>query len=152
MEGKRRGNLLIIDDDPAIIYLVVKELKEHTRKIFSARDGLEALEVFKNEEIHCAVCDIVMPGMDGVEVIRQIREEGNQCPIIFYTGHGTEDLMFEVSKYGAFDFVHKPDIKTLKEITVRGLEHGITNSGNCLNDVLDDNKLTEYWKLIKKGK
>ena len=149
----KKGSLLIIDDDPAIIYLLVKELTNHVEKIFSAKDGTEALEIFHTEKIHCAICDIVMPGMNGVEVIRQVREEGYQCPIIFYTGHGTGDLMFEVSRYGAFDFVQKPDIKTLKEIVLRGLEWGLNaNHSKKIADALSPDHLSTYWKLIKSRK
>ena len=146
----KKGSLLIIDDDPAIIYLVVRELTNYVEKIFSAKDGLEALEIFHTEKIDCAICDMIMPGMNGIEVIRQIREEGNLCPIIFYTGHGTKDLMFEVSRYGAFDFVQKPDIKTLKEIALRGIECGVNPDGmKKISDVLPPEKLSTYWKLIR---
>ncbi|OFZ26601.1 MAG: hypothetical protein A2381_16545 [Bdellovibrionales bacterium RIFOXYB1_FULL_37_110] len=146
----KQGNLLIIDDDPAIIYLVVRELTNYVEKIFSAKDGLEALEIFRTENIHCAICDMVMPGINGVDVIRQVREEGYQCPIIFYTGFGTENLMFEVSRYGAFDFVQKPDIKTLKEIALRGIECGFNaNYSMKISDVLPPKELSAYWKLIR---
>ncbi len=97
--------------------------------VFTATNGKEALKIFSKETIHCVVCDINMPGMNGVEVIKNIREKHGHVPFIFYTGHGNQQLMLEVIKYGAFDFLNKPNMQDLEDLVIKGLEHGVKGKG-----------------------
>lgn len=143
----RKGNLLIVDDEPLLLKSLKANLEEHADNIFIAENGLAALEIIEKEEIHCIICDINMPKMSGVEVIKRIRESGNEVPFIFYTGHGNRELMFEAIKYGAFDFLDKPLLDGLEEVIAQGMKNGF-NKGR---DTQEDEKeiMTEYKRLLK---
>src|SRR5687768_7213499 len=101
-------NLLIIDDEELLLENLKILLKKNASNIFLANNATDGLKILNSENIHCVVCDISMPGMTGVELIKKIRTEGNDVPFIFYTAFGNHELMREAAKYGAFDFLTKP--------------------------------------------
>lgn len=139
-----QGNLLIIDDEVLIVTNLKITLSDQADKIFVAYNGLEALEVIKQNEIHCIICDINMPKMNGVEFIKRIREDNNDTPLIFYTGHGNQELMLEAAKYGAFDFLDKPNLEGLEEVVAAGLKTGLNK------EIPDERSFeSEYQKLLK---
>ncbi len=124
----KKGNLLIVDDEEKLLKRLKFNLEDLSDKTFTADNGLEALEIIKKNEIHCIVCDINMPKMNGVEVIKSIRAQGNKVPFIFYTAHGNEELMLEAVKYGAFDFLNKPSIEGLEAVVANALKEGLNGA------------------------
>lgn len=139
-----KGNLLIVDDEPLIQKNLKITLEDYASEIYTASNGLEALELIKKHTIHCVICDINMPKMSGVEVIKVLRQENNDVPVIFYTGHGNVELMKEAARYGAFDFLDKPNLDGLEEVVKRGLEKGFQRE-----NVSVDQFESEYSKLLK---
>lgn len=146
-----KGNLLIVDDEPLLLKRLRANLEEYADKVFTANDGIEALEILSKEDIHCVICDVNMPRMNGVEVIKKIRTDNNQVPFIFYTGHGNNELMLEAAKYGAFDFFNKPDFEGLEEAISHGLKVGFTRHSYADADA-DSNEfmMSEYQKILNK--
>jgi DNA-binding NtrC family response regulator len=140
-----KGNLLIVDDEPMIVKNLKITLEEYASEIFIAGNGLEALEIIKNQTIHCVICDINMPKMDGVQVIKALRDQQNDVPFIFYTGHGNKELMLEAAKYGAFDFLDKPNLDGLEEVVSKGLEAGFKKRDSQSSEDFE----SEYLKLLK---
>lgn len=126
-------NLLIIDDETLLLENLNVLLKKHASTIFLASNAMEGLRILNTQNIHCVICDISMPGMTGVELIKQIRSEGNEVPFIFYTAFGNHELMREAAKYGAFDFLTKPIFEDLQSVVSRGLTEGFqrVNRQNC---------------------
>ncbi len=118
------GNLLIIDDEEYLVDNIKFLLKGYAENIFVAYNGYSGLDILRKENIHCVICDISMPKMNGVQVIEKARQEGFETPFIFYTALGSSDLMREVAKFGAFDFLTKPDFDNLEEVVSRGLREG----------------------------
>jgi CheY-like chemotaxis protein len=113
-----KGNLLLIDDESELSESMKELLEEEAQCIFIANNGEEALMILENYQIDCVVSDIKMPVMDGLTFMQLARERGYQQPIIFFTGHGTEQLKREVRKLGAADLLMKPNFLTL-ELTIR---------------------------------
>lgn len=142
-----KGNLLIVDDEPLLLKRLRMNLEEYADKVYTAQDGIEALEVISREKVHCVVCDINMPRMNGVEVIKKIRSENNDVPFIFYTGHGNQELMLEVAKYGAFDFFNKPDFDGLEEVISRGLSLGFNKTSH---EEAENTFKSQYQQLLDK--
>ena len=140
-----KGNLLLVDDEPALLRPLRMLLSPLADKVYEAHDGMEAIEIMAKESIHCILCDIHMPKMTGVEVIKKLREQGNNVPFIFYTGHGNLELMMEAAKFGAFDFLNKPDLDGLEEVIEKGLQAGVTPYK--IETVLDH--MSDYQKLLK---
>jgi two-component system response regulator YesN len=120
-----KGNLLIVDDEPFILKTLKYSLSDYADNVFTANNGKEALEIIATSNIHCVVCDINMPVMTGIQVIRKLREEKNDVPLIFYTGHGNNELMKEAVRFGVFDFLNKPDLDGIEEVVVKGLKAGL---------------------------
>ena len=118
MESQLKGNLLLVDDEEELSESMKELLEDEAHQIFTASNGEEALEILEEYNIHCVVSDIRMPVMDGLKFIKIARERGHLQPIIFFTGHGTEQLKNEVRKLGAADLLHKPNFLML-ELTIR---------------------------------
>ena len=75
-------NILVVDDEKEIADLVEIYLVSDGYKVFKANSAVEGLEILAREEIHLVLLDIMMPGMDGLEMCRKIREK-SQIPILF---------------------------------------------------------------------
>jgi DNA-binding NtrC family response regulator len=141
-----KGNLLIVDDEPKLLRRLKFNLEEYADEVYTAENGLEAIECFEANEIHCIICDINMPKMNGVEVIKKIRDIGSDVPFIFYTGHGNQELMMEAVKYGAFDFLDKPNLNGLEDVISRGLKEGFKSNSE---EVSEEAYISEYKKLLE---
>ena len=103
-----KGNLLLIDDECELSESMKELLEDEACEIFLACNGKEALYILENHEVHCVVSDIKMPVMDGINFMKLARERGHSQPMIFFTGHGTEQLKDEVRRMGAADLLMKP--------------------------------------------
>lgn len=99
--------LLIVDDDREIAELAAIYLKEDGYQVLTAYTGKEAIALMREQKIHLAILDIMMPGMDGFEVCRHIRQTSN-IPIIMLSARGNEDDKVEGLSCGADDYVVKP--------------------------------------------
>ncbi len=99
--------LLVVDDDKEIAKLAAIYLKEDGYEVFTAYSGKEALTLMQTQEIHLAILDIMMPGMDGFEVCRYIRQKSN-IPIIMLSARSNDDDKVEGLSSGADDYVVKP--------------------------------------------
>lgn len=93
-------------------------LEDEAQKIFIASNGEEALQILEENQIDCVVSDIKMPVMDGLKFMQIARQRGHEQPIIFFTGHGTEQLKREVEALGAADLLMKPNFLML-ELSIR---------------------------------
>ncbi len=99
--------ILIVDDDPAIIKFVRANLKAEGFQTFSAMDGFEALQIIEKELPDLVILDMIMPGMDGFEVCRRLRE-WSQIPIIMLSAWGNVDDKVTCLELGADDYLTKP--------------------------------------------
>ena len=100
-------NILICDDQPDIVNALKIYLKSEGYGLYIARNGIEALELMKKEDIHLVLLDIMMPQMDGITATSKIREFSN-VPIILLTAKSeTEDMVLGLN-VGADDYVTKP--------------------------------------------
>jgi DNA-binding NtrC family response regulator len=113
------ANILVIDDEKSI-RSTLKDILEHEGfSIELASNGQEALEKFSKSQFDAVLCDIKMPGMDGIEVLEKIQDIANDVPVIMISGHGTIDTAVEAIKKGAFDFIEKPPDLNRLLITIR---------------------------------
>ena len=100
-------NILVVDDEKEIADLVEIYLVSDGYKVFKANNAKEGLEILDKEEIHLVLLDIMMPGMDGLEMCRKIRETNN-IPIIMLSAKSTDlDKILGLGT-GADDYVVKP--------------------------------------------
>lgn len=137
-----KANLLIVDDEELIVSNLKFILKKFAAEIYTASNGLEALDVLTANDIHCIISDIRMPKMNGVEFLKEVRSRGMNIPFIVYTGHGDHELMLEVGQFGVFDFLDKPNLDRLEEVVAGGLTRGFSPPEESLSE-------SEYHRLLK---
>ena len=112
-------NILVIDDEQSIRNTLKEVLEYEKHTVDLAIEGMEALELFRNNQYDIVLCDIKMPKMDGIELLENIFEISTEVPVIMISGHGNIDTAVEAIKKGAFDFLEKPlDLNRLL-ITIR---------------------------------
>lgn len=127
--------VLIIDDERAIRRALKEILEYENCQVLEAENGKEGLEMIHSNSLDVIFCDIKMPLLDGMELLQQLQEEGNEVPIVMISGHGTLETAVQAIKKGAFDFIEKP--LDLNRILV------------ILRNVKDRNHLVQETKILK---
>jgi two-component system, NtrC family, nitrogen regulation response regulator NtrX len=113
------SKILVIDDERSIRNTLKDILEYEKYEVDLAEDGAKGLEKVKHTEYDIVLCDIKMPGMDGIEVLEQMSGVAPDTPVVMISGHGNIDTAVESIKKGAFDFIEKPlDLNRLL-ITIR---------------------------------
>ena len=107
MEEKRQGTVLVVDDNSNIVDFIQRNLDARGFKTLTARDGIEALQKFNAEQVDLVILDLLMPKMDGLEVIRRIRAK-SITPIIVLSALGEENTKIQALDLGADDYLTKP--------------------------------------------
>jgi two-component system, OmpR family, KDP operon response regulator KdpE len=100
-------NVLVVDDEKPLRDFVRRNLEVRGYKVLTASNGLEALAIFKNENVQLVIMDIMMPHMDGLETTRRIRQD-SRVPIIILTAMGEEADKVRAFDLGADDYLTKP--------------------------------------------
>jgi two-component system KDP operon response regulator KdpE len=112
-ENKGQGTILVIDDDKGLLRLVEMALNSRGFNVRTANGGEPGLESFQTDPPDLVVLDVMMPGMDGRTVCKQIRKQSN-VPILFLTARGQIQARIEGLMIGADDYLIKPfDVKEL---------------------------------------
>ncbi len=126
----RKTLVLVVDDDSMVRDLLATYLKEFGIEAVSARDGKEALEIVKNQAIDLVLTDLYMPRMDGLELVKRVKEYNPRIPVAVLSGHGTVQDTVKALNLGAFTFLSKPirisDIESAvqKGLRLRDLSQG----------------------------
>lgn len=113
------AKILIIDDERSIRNTMKDILEFEKHKVLLAENGTEGLELALSQPFDLIFSDIKMPGIDGVELLHQLKEKEVEAPVVMISGHGSIETAVDCIKKGAFDFIEKPvDLNRLL-ITVR---------------------------------
>ncbi len=117
------ANVLIIDDNETMREGVAQVVRRMGHKVCATASGSEALAIFKKSPADFVITDLKMNGMDGLEVLRRIRELDPDCPTLLMTAYGSVEAAVEAMKLGAMDFLQKPFAPEVVRLKVeRGLE------------------------------
>jgi DNA-binding NtrC family response regulator len=100
--------VLIVDDEKDFVEMFSLRLKESGETVYTAYSGQECLNKLEQVIIDVVVLDIKMPGMDGLETLKEIKKRHPIVEIILLTGHGTIETAVEGMKQGAYDYLLKP--------------------------------------------
>jgi len=103
-----RGNVYVIDDDPAMRDSLEFLLDSVDFQVVLFESAVAFLDVLSTLEFGCVVSDVRMPGIDGMDLLKRLKANGNPLPVVIMTGHGDVPLAVEAMKLGAFDFFEKP--------------------------------------------
>lgn len=112
------SRILIIDDQAPIRRVLRDILENESYQVDDVENGMEALQLIKEQDFDAIFCDIKMPEMDGIEVLEAVKQV-SETPVIMISGHGTIDTAVEAIKKGAFDFIQKPPDLNRLLITLR---------------------------------
>jgi len=128
--------ILIVDDERAIRSTLKEILEFEDYNVDEAEDGEKALQLMGKTKYDVVLCDIKMPGMDGIEVLEKAMELVPDTPFIMISAHGTIDTAVEATKKGAYDFLQKPPDLNRLLVSVR--------------NALDKSSLVTETKILKK--
>lgn len=103
-----KNTILIADDDRRIRYLLREILEDNNYRILEAGDGYEALEQLKSNSIDLVLLDLKMPGLEGLQVLKQAQDYERTPFFIVITAHGTIKTAIAATRFGAYDFIEKP--------------------------------------------
>ena len=119
MNEQRDARLLIAEDEANLRLVLQKELQRLGYRVHAAPDGEAALRKLEESNVDVMLCDINMPRMDGMELLRRIHERPNPPEVIMLTGQGTIETAVEAMKMGAYDYLTKPYSITELDVRVR---------------------------------
>jgi len=142
MKGR---SVLIVDDEKNILFTLSQSLETLRLETDTAANGEEALAKLKEKNFSLILLDLRMPGIDGMEVLRQVRQIRPDILIIMVSAYGTVELAVEAMKLGAVDFIQKPfSPEEIRELVSRVLDR----------EKLDEQKVADYetsFELAKKS-
>ncbi|MGH7848121.1 MAG: sigma-54-dependent transcriptional regulator [Candidatus Binatia bacterium] len=100
--------ILVVDDDPYIQHALEDRLNSLGYRVLLAGDGKQALDILDHQTPQMALLDIELPGIKGLDVLKEIRNRGRDFPVVMITAYGSIDLAVQAMKQGAYDFIPKP--------------------------------------------
>jgi DNA-binding NtrC family response regulator len=113
-DEKLHARVLLVDDEEDFVNTLASRLEVRGLKVTSATRGVEAVDLVGEQQFDIIVLDLAMPGIDGIETLKRIKEKDPDAEIIMLSGHGSIHSGVEAIKLGAEDFLEKPvDIREL---------------------------------------
>jgi two-component system, OmpR family, response regulator len=100
--------ILFVDDEQDFLETIIKRLKTRGIAATGVESGYKALEFLDNQDVDVIILDVKMPGMDGIETLREIKKKKPQIEVIMLTGHASVESGIQGMQLGAFDYVMKP--------------------------------------------
>lgn len=121
--GNKEIRILVVDDEPMMADSLKQNLTEEGYTVDTSSTGTEAIELFDRGGHHLAICDLQLPDMDGLDVMRHMKDARPATEVIVVTGYGTVARAVEATKAGAFYFVEKPfDFEEMQPLVEKALE------------------------------
>jgi two-component system OmpR family response regulator len=147
------ARLLVVEDDPNIVELLSASLRYAGFDVTTARDGQEALRVARTAHPELMVLDVMMPGIDGFEVVRRLSAEGLRCPVVFLTARESTADKITGLTIGGDDYVTKPfsldEVVARIRAVLRRSRDGVTAAPGprlTFADIELDDETHEVWK------
>lgn len=129
-------SILIVDDEPSILQTLGGLLSDEGFEVTTAANGYEALKIIDTESPDLVLLDIWMPGIDGIETLKEIKKGNPTIQVIIITGHGTIETAVNATKLGAYDLIEKP--LSIDKVIV------------AINNALNFRRLEEENKYLRK--
>jgi EAL domain-containing protein (putative c-di-GMP-specific phosphodiesterase class I) len=107
-DGNSKASVLVVDDDPDVLRGVVRLLRSQGYSVTSANNGADAARSLHGRSFDVIVSDIKMPGMDGIQLLREVREHDLHVPVVLVTGEPAVSTAVQALEYGAFHYLTKP--------------------------------------------
>lgn len=148
---EQKASVLVVDDELGpreSLRMILKPLYD----VRTATNGQEALDYIQKEKIDLITLDIKMPGLSGMDVLRELRKLGSDAAVVIVTGYGTLTNVHDAIRYGAVDFVSKPfnvpDIVAIvnKSVAQRSYNRKVKNIVQKIRSIhaWEDNEIDEF--------
>jgi two-component system nitrogen regulation response regulator NtrX len=142
------SNILLVDDEKNILKAISLELKSEGYNVITAQSGFEALQAIASNEIDLVMMDVLMPGMDGIETLRKIKDLRPSLPVIMMSAHSTIDMAVNATKLGAYDFIEKgKEGRDLEPVLVK-IRNGLAFSKLQVENTELREKLGERYNIV----
>lgn len=145
MTKTAKSTVLIVDDEEGIVESLTGILEDDGYAVMSASSGEEALKRFDEQTPDLILLDVWMPGMDGIETLKHIREKNSNTSVIMVSGHSNIDTAVDAIKLGAYDFLEKPlSLEKVLILVKRALE-----KQNLVRENIELRKsITQSWEIL----
>src|SRR6187549_2330088 len=120
---KMNRKVLLIEDDTNIATGLQKVMRANGYDVAISARGDEGLKRAMEEEFDAVITDLKLPGLDGLELVKQLHQAKPKLPILLITAHGSTETAIEATKWGAFDYVPKPfEVEELLDLTAKAIQ------------------------------
>lgn len=117
-------NILLVDDEEIILKSVSFDLKKEGYEVTTAQSGEEAVKRLNDNHFDLVITDLLMEGIDGIQVLKKVKELKPECLVLVLTGYGSMETAIEALRLGAFDYLLKPcNSEELLLRVARGVEY-----------------------------
>lgn len=139
-DGLEEFSILFVDDETEFLQTLLKRMKKRVHAAFGATNGDEALSFLEHNPVDVVVLDVRMPGMDGIEVLREIKKRYPLIEVIMLTGHASMEVAIQGMDLGAFDYLMKP-------MDIDELLYKVQDA--CQNKALQEKKIEKIKSVIR---
>ncbi|MCF8028976.1 MAG: response regulator [Desulfobacteraceae bacterium] len=142
---ERKINLLFVDDEEQFLKSLSKQLEARDFNVITANRGEKALEIARSVPVDVALVDLKMPGINGEQTLKALKEEHQWMEIVILTGHGSIDSAKETIRSGAYEYLQKPcKIDDLLEVLQNAYKKKVMNKNR-----IEENRMNEMLKLAQ---
>jgi two-component system response regulator AtoC len=158
----RKTKLLIVDDEDIVRESLSDWLSSVGYKVLTAKNGEQALRIIKQKSIKIMIADLIMPGMNGIELMKKARNMVPTISTVIITAHGTIQTAITAMREGAYDYIEKPFCPEKVELIIRNLveHHNLIEENISLRQKVEDRhnfegiiakspRMTKIFELIK---
>jgi two-component system response regulator AtoC len=136
--GKKEFSILVVDDEEAFRYMLSSLLTGADYSVDTASDGVTAINALQTKLFHVVLCDVKMPKVDGVEVLKFVKANFPNVEVIMLTGLNDVKIAVECMRLGAYDFITKP---TTTDELLKSVEHALERRQLLIDNVVMKNQL-----------
>ncbi len=147
-----KHKILVIDDDEGIVYALKQLFLKDGYGVATAGDAISGLDLIPKENPTLVFMDINMPGMNGLDTLKEIKKAKPSLPVIMVTGYGTVETAVRAMQFGAFDYLTKPlDVNQVRRITSDAIARleSISRTGNSTDPIRAE--FTDKYELVGKS-
>ena len=118
-----KGRILVIDDEIAMCRSLQIALEGEGYEVLTSQNGAEGVEIAESKEVELVITDLKMPGVDGIQVLKELRDFDERLPVILITAYATLETAVQALKLGAYDYIMKPfDTGEIKKATANAFK------------------------------
>ena len=123
---KKKTRLLVVDDEDIVRESLFDWLSSLGYQVLTAKCGEEALRIIKQKKVKIMIADLIMPGMNGIELMKKARTIVPTISTVIFTAHGTIQTAIVAIREGAYDYIEKPFCPEKVELLIRNLVEHLT--------------------------